>query len=98
MLYKVQDEGVYAHTGEHHGIYMLNDERFDSSEHATMVLEHELGHQLLDDFYVETPFNNPDTSMAMKVHIESQCDVAGVFLFKLAEKWLSMRLHLFGEM
>ena len=79
------DDGLYARTREYEGIDMPNDERFESDEHAAMVLGHELGHQLLGTFFVDNEFNNSDTNEAMRIMIESQCDFAGVIFYKFAE-------------
>ena len=84
VAYRELDDDIFARTRDR-GIEMPSIEQFETDEHAAMVLGHELGHHLLDDFYSESQFNNPDTNEALRVMIESQCDVVGVILFKLAE-------------
>ena len=79
------DNEIYARTREFGEIQMPMDDCFDSDEHATMVLGHELGHHLLKMFYVDTEFINPDTDKPLNTMIESQCDFVGVVLYKLAE-------------
>ncbi|MCL1829046.1 MAG: hypothetical protein FWG32_06075, partial [Oscillospiraceae bacterium] len=78
VRYVQTDDDIYAKTREHDALFMPDDERFRSSEHATMVLGHELGHHLVSSFYVDTEFNNPYNNEAMNTAIEAQCDVAGV--------------------
>ena len=85
IRYEQLDDDIYARTREFDNIVMPEDERYKSSEHAAMVLGHELGHQLLAEFYCDTEHNNSEVNEALRVLLESQCDFAGVILYKLAE-------------
>jgi len=85
VSYGEVDDDAYAQTQEYFGIQMPDDDRLESEEHAMIILGHELGHHLLREFYFDNKFVNPDANRAMEVMVESQCNIAGVILFKLAE-------------
>ncbi len=86
VIYKKLGSDIYARTREFDIVHMPNDEQFRSNEHAGLVLGHELAHQLLSDFYSDNELHNADNDESLHTMIESQCDIAGIILYKLAEE------------
>jgi len=79
---------AYAVTDEDSQVIRMpiDNEVLKSTEHAVIVLGHELAHQLLCDFYMNNEIHNPDNDIALYTIIEAHCNMVGSVLYKLAEK------------
>lgn len=61
---------------------VMNDLRIESGVQATRILGHEIGHFLVERFYIDSP----EMDSASSYLIELQCDQIGNALYLLAER------------
>ena len=83
--YKDLSETSYRARSDGVAIQMGMDTSFENSEHAAIVLGHELAHYLEDTFFITTEeLMRYDIAADTSGDIEALCDSWGIALYKLA--------------
>lgn len=67
-------------------IQMPLDDRFQTGEHASIVLGHELAHMLVNAQYPAPPDEDTPHPLHRHVLIEGECDRLGSYFFLLAQR------------